>query len=175
MFLPFDFAGDGELHLIVSARVAEDLGIPRKDWDLAAMSTAAKPATTRTLGTRALSRPLSPHLQIYRMPLAAMLSIAGHRATGIGLVLGLLLLTWWLTAAAFGEPAYTTTMAFIGSWFGTFILFGFSFAFYFHLCTGVRHLFWDAGKGFEIPDTQRTNQIVIAAAVILTLLTWLIV
>ena len=139
------------------------------------MSTAAKPTTTRTMGTREIVRPLSPHLQVYRMPLAAMLSIAGHRATGIGLVLGLLLLTWWLAAAAFGDTAYATVMAFIGSWLGQLVLFGFSVAFYFHVCTGIRHLFWDAGKGFEIPDTQRTNQIVIAAAVALTILTWLIV
>jgi succinate dehydrogenase / fumarate reductase, cytochrome b subunit len=139
------------------------------------MSTATKPTTTRTMGAREISRPMSPHLQVYRMPLAAMLSIAGHRVTGVGLVLGLLLLTWWLAAAAFGDAAYATVMAFIGSWFGQLILFGFSLAFYFHVCTGVRHLFWDAGKGFEIPDTNRTNQIVIAAAVALTVLTWLIV
>ena len=160
---------------MLSAGVAEDLGIPCKHRDLAAMSTAAKPTTTRTMGTRALPRPLSPHLQVYRMPLAAMLSIAGHRATGIGLMAGLFLLTWWVTAAAYGEPAYATVMTFIGSWLGQLILFGFSLAFYFHVCTGVRHLFWDAGKGFEIPDTQRTNQIVIAAAVALTIITWLIV
>jgi succinate dehydrogenase / fumarate reductase, cytochrome b subunit len=139
------------------------------------MSTATKPTTTRTMGARAVVRPLSPHLQVYRMPLAAMLSIAGHRVTGIGLALGLLLLTWWLAAAAFGDGPYAVVTAFIGSWFGQLILFGFSVAFYFHVCTGVRHLFWDAGKGFEIPDTNRTNLIVIAASVVLTVLTWLMV
>jgi succinate dehydrogenase / fumarate reductase cytochrome b subunit len=137
------------------------------------MSTAAKPTTTRAIGAHGAHRPLSPHLQVYRMPLAALLSIAGHRATGCGLVLGLLLLTWWLTAAAYGEDAYGVVMAFIGSWFGQLILFGFSVALYFHLCTGVRHLFWDAGKGFEIADTQRSNQIVLASAVILTVITWI--
>jgi succinate dehydrogenase / fumarate reductase, cytochrome b subunit len=155
--------------------VAEDLGIPRKDWDLTVMSTAAKPTKTRAMGTRAVVRPLSPHLQVYRMPLAALLSIAGHRATGIGLASGLSLLTWWLVAAAYGDASYGVVMAFIGSWFGQLILFGFTLAFYFHVCTGVRHLFWDAGKGFEISDTQRTNQIVIAASVGLTIITWLIV
>jgi succinate dehydrogenase / fumarate reductase cytochrome b subunit len=138
------------------------------------MSTAAKPTTTRAMGVRALNRPLSPHLQVYRMPLAAMLSIAGHRATGIGLVLGLALLTWWVVAAAFGSDAYDAAMAVIGSWFGKLVLFGFSLAFYFHVCTGVRHLLWDAGTGFENSDTQRSNQLVIAAAVLLTILTWLL-
>ncbi|MSO97151.1 MAG: succinate dehydrogenase, cytochrome b556 subunit [Rhodospirillaceae bacterium] len=138
------------------------------------MSTASKPTATRAIGALPGHRPMSPHVEIYRMPLAAMLSIAGHRVTGVGLVFGLLLLTWWLTAAAFGEPAYATAMAFIGSWFGTLILFGFSLAFYFHLCTGVRHLFWDAGKGFEISDTNRTNQIVIMVALALTVITWLV-
>lgn len=139
------------------------------------MSTAAKPTTTRAMGARATARPLSPHLQVYRMPLAALLSIAGHRATGVGLVLGLVLLTWWLAAAAFGEAAYATVIAFVGSWLGQLILFGFSVALYFHLCTGVRHLFWDAGKGFEMKDTERTNVIVIVVSLVLTAITWLMV
>jgi len=136
------------------------------------MSTAAKPTTTRAMGVRALNRPLSPHLQVYRLPLTALLSIT-HRITGVGLTAGLLLLTWWLAAAAYGDAAYAVAMGFIGSWFGQFILFGFSLALYFHLCNGVRHLVWDAGKGFEISDTQRANQIVLAAAAALTVLTWL--
>jgi len=136
------------------------------------MSTASKPTVTRTMGTRAAERPLSPHLQVYRLPLTALLSIT-HRITGVGLAAGLLLLTWWLAAAAYGEPAYAAAMAFIGSWLGQLLLFGFSLALYFHLCNGVRHLLWDIGKGFEIPDTQRANQIVLAAAAVLTVVTWL--
>jgi succinate dehydrogenase / fumarate reductase cytochrome b subunit len=136
------------------------------------MSTATKPTTTRTMGTRAVVRPMSPHVQVYRLPLTALLSIT-HRITGVGLSAGLLLLTYWLASAAYGDAAYATAMAVIGSWLGKLVLFGFSLALYFHLCNGVRHLVWDAGKGFEIPDTERANVIVLVVAVALTILTWL--
>ncbi|TAL00598.1 MAG: succinate dehydrogenase, cytochrome b556 subunit, partial [Rhodospirillaceae bacterium] len=79
------------------------------------MSTSAKPVV----------RPLSPHLQIYRLPLAAVLSMT-HRITGVGLVLGLVLVTWWVASAAYGPDAYTAATDIIGSWFGMVILFGFS-------------------------------------------------
>ncbi len=137
------------------------------------MSTASKPTVTRAMGVRASHRPMSPHVMIYRMPLTAILSIT-HRITGVGLSAGLVLLTWWITAAALGDGAYATAMAVIGSWFGKLVLFGFSLALYFHLCNGVRHLVWDAGKGFEISDTQRANQIVLVVAAVLTILTWLL-
>lgn len=126
-----------------------------------------------TVASKIAARPLSPHVQVYRLPLTAILSIA-HRITGVGLTMGLLLLTCWLAAAAFGGPAYTAVMDFITSWFGQLILFGFSLSLYFHLCNGLRHLVWDAGKGFEIADTQRANLIVLASAVVLTVVTWLV-
>jgi succinate dehydrogenase / fumarate reductase cytochrome b subunit len=126
------------------------------------MTQAAKPS----------ARPLSPHLQVYRLPLAAWLSIS-HRITGIGLTLGTLLLTWWVAAAAYGPDAYATFAGFIGSPFGYFILFGFSVALFFHLCNGIRHLVWDAGKNFSIADTKRSNVFVIAGTVILTAIAWL--
>lgn len=126
------------------------------------MTQAAKPS----------ARPLSPHLQVYRLPLAAWLSIS-HRITGIGLTLGTLLLTWWVAAAAYGPDAYATFAEFIGSPFGYFILFGFSVALFFHLCNGLRHLLWDAGKNFSIADTKRSNVFVIAGTVILTAIAWL--
>jgi succinate dehydrogenase / fumarate reductase cytochrome b subunit len=128
------------------------------------MSTATKPH----------SRPLSPHLQVYRLPLAAMLSVYGHRVTGIGLFAGLILLTGWVAAAAYGEETYAVAIDIISSLIGQIILLGFSIALYFHACTGIRHLFWDVGKGFEIAQTQRSNFIVLAAAIILTAVTWLI-
>ncbi len=129
------------------------------------MSTATKPP----------SRPLSPHLQVYRLPLAALLSVYGHRVTGIGLFGGLILLTGWVASAAYGEETYALAMDVITSLFGQVVLFGFSVALYFHVCTGIRHLFWDAGKGFEIPQFQRSNLIVLVAAVVLTIITWLAV
>lgn len=126
------------------------------------MTQAAKPS----------ARPLSPHLQVYRLPLAAWLSIS-HRITGIGLTLGTLLLTWWVAAAAYGPDAYATFASFIGSPFGYFILFGFSVALFFHLCNGIRHLLWDTGRNFSIADTKRSNVFVIAGTVILTAIAWL--
>ena len=119
-----------------------------------------------------VARPLSPHLQIYRLPLAAILSIT-HRITGIGLAVGVLLLTWWVTAAAIGPGPYAQATDFIGSAIGQLLMLGFSLALFFHLCNGVRHLVWDAGKGFEKTTTATSNVIVIVAALTLTAVSWL--
>jgi len=124
-----------------------------------------------TAPAKPVARPLSPHLQIYRLPLAALLSIT-HRITGVGLAMGTLLLTWWVTAAASGPEAYAMATRCITSWFGLFVLFGFSAALYFHLCNGIRHLIWDTGRSFEIASTSRSNIIVLAAAALLTIATW---
>ena len=118
-------------------------------------------------------KPLSPHLQVYRLPLTALMSIT-HRITGVGLTIGTLLLTWWLVSAALGPAAYADAMSFIGSWFGYLLLFGFSVALFYHLCNGIRHLLWDSGRAFEIPQIERGNQIVIVATVVLTVITWLL-
>lgn len=119
------------------------------------------------------NRPLSPHLQVYRWQITMTMSIL-HRITGVGLGIGTLLIAWWLIAAAAGPEAFAAVQAFIGSWFGRLILFGFSAALFYHLCNGIRHLFWDAGYGFSIPVMTRSG---IAAAVIaaaLTLLAWIL-
>jgi succinate dehydrogenase / fumarate reductase cytochrome b subunit len=117
------------------------------------------------------ARPLSPHLQVYRLPLAAWLSIT-HRITGVGLTFGSLLLAWWVVSAAYGEDAYVTFTGFLSSIWGTLILFGFSVALFFHLSNGIRHLFWDAGRNFSIAETRCTNFIVIAGTVVLTAIAW---
>ena len=127
------------------------------------MTQAAKPA----------ARPLSPHLQVYRLPLAAWLSIT-HRITGIGLTIGTLLLTYWVTSAAYGPDAYYDFTAFMGSPIGYFLLFGFSVSLFFHLCNGIRHLFWDVGLNFEIAETKRANVIVLLGTLILTAAAWLL-
>ena len=118
-------------------------------------------------------RPLSPHLQIYKPQLTSVLSIS-HRATGVGLAAGLLLLTWWLLAAAAGPDSFTVVQDFLGSWLGYLILFGFSYAPMFHLCNGVRHLFWDAGWGFELDTVYKSGWAVVIASVALTVLAWAI-
>ncbi|MBA3493647.1 MAG: succinate dehydrogenase, cytochrome b556 subunit [Gammaproteobacteria bacterium] len=118
-------------------------------------------------------RPLSPHLQIYRLPFAAILSIT-HRLTGVFLTLGSVLLVYWLVAIASGETAYLEAQALLGSWYGSLGLFLSSFALYFHLCNGVRHLFWDAGYGFELKTVDTSGQMVIILTVVLTVITWFI-
>jgi len=119
------------------------------------------------------NHPLSPHLQIYRLPLTALLSIT-HRITGVLLSLGCLLLVWVLVAAAQGADAYESLMAHLTAWYGQVFILGFLFALYLHFCNGVRHLFWDAGYGFELETVDLTAKIAIALAVILTLATWLV-
>jgi len=94
-----------------------------------------------------IDRPLSPHLTIYR-PLINMVMSIVHRITGMGLYFGMVLLAWWLLAAATGPGAFETANAFFGSWFGRLILFGFTWALLHHLLGGVRHLIWDTGAGY---------------------------
>ncbi|HEY9549801.1 MAG TPA: succinate dehydrogenase, cytochrome b556 subunit [Kiloniellaceae bacterium] len=117
-------------------------------------------------------RPLSPHLQVYRPQITTTLSIL-HRATGIALAVGTLLLTWWLVAAAAGPEAFATAQGFIGSIIGRLLLFGWTFTLFYHLCNGIRHLAWDAGYGYEIETTTLTGWIVVAASVALTLIAWI--
>lgn len=116
-------------------------------------------------------RPLSPHLQVYRWPLNMAMSIL-HRATGMALAVGTLLLVWWLLAAAAGPEAYEAARACIGSWFGRLLLFGWSFALFFHLLNGIRHLGWDTGLGFEIKTAQATGWTIMIGSVVLTILAW---
>jgi succinate dehydrogenase / fumarate reductase cytochrome b subunit len=120
-----------------------------------------------------LNRPLSPHLQVYRLPLVALLSIT-HRITGVALSVGTILLAIWLGAAAYGPDAYDQVSGFLATPIGLIILFGFSAAFYYHLCNGIRHLVWDFGKGFELPTVARSNALVLIGAAVLTIGTWAI-
>ena len=117
-------------------------------------------------------RPLSPHLQVYRPQITSVLSII-HRATGVALAFGLVMLVWWLVAGAAGPAAYETVRDFSGSVIGRLVLFGWSFALFYHLCNGIRHLFWDAGRGFELGAVHATGWLVVAAAVVLTVIAWL--
>lgn len=116
-------------------------------------------------------RPLSPHLQIYRPQLTSVLSIT-HRATGIALVLGTLVLLYWLLAAASGAETYASAQQLLGSWPGRIVLLGFSFALFFHLCNGIRHLFWDAGLGFELKTAYASGTAVVFVSVALTVFAW---
>jgi succinate dehydrogenase / fumarate reductase cytochrome b subunit len=117
------------------------------------------------------NRPLSPHLQVYRPQLTSVLSIL-HRITGIALAAGTLLLVYWLYAAASGAEAFADIQDFNGSIFGRLILFGWSFALFYHLCNGMRHLAWDTGWGFDLPTAYTTGRVVVAAAIVLTVAAW---
>ena len=117
------------------------------------------------------NRPLSPHLLIYRPQLTSVLSIT-HRATGVALAAGTLLLTWWLVAAATGPDSFATVQAVLGSWPGMIVLLGFTWALLYHLCNGIRHLFWDAGLGLELQAAYRSGWAVVGCSVVLTALAW---
>ena len=118
------------------------------------------------------NRPLSPHLQIYRWHLSMATSIL-HRMSGVVLALGLLLLTWWLAAAASGPEYFDLVHDIMASWIGRLILLGFTAALYFHLFNGIRHLMWDIGYGFEIETAQRLGYLVLALTILATLGTFL--
>ncbi|MCW5751250.1 MAG: succinate dehydrogenase, cytochrome b556 subunit [Alphaproteobacteria bacterium] len=120
-----------------------------------------------------IERPISPHLQIYKPQISSVLSIL-HRITGAALGFGLLLFAWWLIAAASGPEAFARASGFIGSVLGRLILFGFTWALFYHFCNGIRHLFWDMGKGFELPVMHRTGWAVVAGSAVLTILVWVL-
>ncbi len=115
------------------------------------------------------SRPLSPHIQIYKPQLTSVLSIL-HRATGVFLCLGAVLFVWWVTALSLGPESFAAVRDALGSWFGRLLLFFWTFSFFFHLCNGIRHLFWDAGLGFEIRTAYASGKAVIVASVAMTFL-----
>lgn len=118
-------------------------------------------------------RPMSPHLQIYKMPITALLSII-HRGTGAILFIGLLLLIGGLVAIANGLDTWQVMHLFLSSWFGKLLLLGFSFSLYYHLCNGIRHLLWDIGKGLSVNEVHQSAWIVIIMSLILTIMTWVI-
>ena len=119
----------------------------------------------------ARSRPLSPHLQIYRLPVSALISIS-HRATGVLLAAGSLVLVYWLAAVASGPDAFADAQALLGSVVGRVLLLALTFSLFYHLANGIRHLFWDAGFGFELRTARASGMLVIVASVVLTLVAW---
>jgi succinate dehydrogenase / fumarate reductase, cytochrome b subunit len=117
------------------------------------------------------NRPMSPHLQVYRPQLTSVLSIT-HRATGVGLAAGTIFLVWWIMAAAAGPDYFGFVQEIMGSWLGLLILLGFSWAVFYHLCNGIRHLFWDAGYGFDLETAYKSGWATLAGSVVLTVIAW---
>jgi succinate dehydrogenase / fumarate reductase cytochrome b subunit len=119
-------------------------------------------------------RPLSPHLSIYRWPISMTLSIL-HRMTGVALSVGLVALVMWLESIAFGVESYRMLAGWMNSLPGKILLLGWSFSFFFHLCNGVRHLFWDTGMGFEKKQVNVSSWFVLIGSISLTGAYWLFV
>ena len=121
---------------------------------------------------KSADRPISPHLQVYRWQLTSVLSIL-HRAAGIVLSAGAILLVWWLVAAASGPDAYEGVANFLGSWIGLLLLFGWTASLFYHLCNGIRHLVWDTGQALDLKSTYLGGWLVVGATAVLTVVTWI--
>ena len=119
------------------------------------------------------SRPLSPHIQIYKLIPTMVMSIA-HRATGIALYVGSAFLAWWLLAAASGPDAFAYASAFFDSWFGRLVLLGYTWALMHHMLGGIRHFVWDAGHAFDKHVSTRLAWATLAGSIVLTLLVWVV-
>jgi succinate dehydrogenase / fumarate reductase cytochrome b subunit len=116
------------------------------------------------------NRPLSPHATIYRWPLNAIMSI-GHRITGVSLALAGVLLVWWFVAAATSPAAFARADGILTSWLGDLVLFLSMLALWYHAATGIRHLVWDTGAGFDVKQSQKTALVVLAGAAAMALIT----
>ena len=117
--------------------------------------------------------PLSPHLQIYRWHISSLLSIT-HRISGIINLLGLILIFFWLLVLNLGESNYELFLLLINSFFGKFVLIGFTWSMSFHILSGIRHLAWDFGYGFEIKTANISGIIVVVSSLVLTIIFWLL-
>jgi succinate dehydrogenase / fumarate reductase, cytochrome b subunit len=118
-------------------------------------------------------RPLSPHLQIYKMPLTAGLMSITHRITGVALAAGTLVLTCWLLSIGLGEETYQEAQAILGSVLGLMVLFAWTLALFYHLFNGIRHLFWDAARGIDLKSAHLSGLLVLASASIVSVLVWI--
>ncbi len=119
-------------------------------------------------------RPLSPHLQIYRMQMTAVSSIF-TRITGNGLIVGTVLITWWLLAAATGPDYFAFVDRILHSWPGLIVLTGSLWAVWYHYLAGLRHLYYDAGKGLDIPTAEKLGWACFIGATLLTILTFFLI
>ncbi len=121
-----------------------------------------------------IERPLSPHLQIYRPQLTSITSIL-TRITGNALILGSVLAVWWLTAAAISDDAFAMADAVVTSWFGDLVFLGSAWALWYHYLAGLRHLYFDAGHGLDIPTAEKLGWGIIIGSFVLTVLTVVLV
>lgn len=120
------------------------------------------------------NRPLSPHLSVYRLPMTAITSIL-TRATGQAMLAGLLLIVWWLVAAAAGPRAFAHADAVLRSWFGALVLLGSAWALWYHFLAGIRHFFYDSSMLITIEEGRQSSWFIVIGSVVLTLITALLV
>ena len=120
------------------------------------------------------NRPLSPHLQVYRWQISNTLSIL-HRLTGVGLTLGLVVFALWLYGAAYDAELFDCIAGLASSIVGKLFLFGWTAAFYYHLGNGIRHLNWDIGRGFTIPEMTASGWVVVVFAIAMSIFTWTLI
>lgn len=118
-------------------------------------------------------RPLSPHLQVYRMSISMLMS-GLHRITGAALYLGTLLLAWWLVALAQGPKYFSFVNDIFGSWVGRIVLFGYTWALMHHMLGGIRHFIWDTGRGFDLKTVSLLSWMTILGSLISTVVIWFI-
>lgn len=126
-----------------------------------------------SVANRPVHRPLSPHLQVYRPQLTSVLSIL-HRATGIALSIGALYLAVWVIFASASPSTYAAFQSFNVSILGRIVLGGWLYCAFYHLCNGIRHLFWDAGYGFELKDAYLSGWIVVGVSAVATIVSWIV-
>ena len=119
-------------------------------------------------------RPVSPHLQIYRLT-PTMLMSGVHRISGAALYFGVLLVAWWLVAASTSESAFALANGVMGSWIGLLVLFGFTWSLWVHMLGGLRHLVWDTGRGMEKHTATKLSLATLAGSIVLTILTWIVI
>ncbi|MGL4414213.1 MAG: succinate dehydrogenase, cytochrome b556 subunit [Roseinatronobacter sp.] len=120
------------------------------------------------------NRPLSPHLQIYRLPLAGITSIL-NRITGVGMTLAAILIVWWFAAGAFSAAYFEFVDGLLTSILGHLILIGSLAALWYHMLNSMRHLIWDTGRMMDIESVEKSSYVVFAGTAVLTLLTIIIV
>lgn len=116
------------------------------------------------------NRPLSPHIQVYRPQMTSILSIL-HRITGVGMTLGAILVVWWFVAGAVSPDYSAKVDGYLTSWLGLLVLTGSLWALWYHTLTGIRHLVWDMGKGFDLEIVTKSGWAIVGGSVVLTLLT----
>ncbi|MBL1421383.1 MAG: succinate dehydrogenase, cytochrome b556 subunit [Alphaproteobacteria bacterium] len=123
------------------------------------------------MASKKTERPLSPHLFIYKPMLSMTLSVI-HRATGMAMYFGTLVVAWWFMSMAMGAEAYEFFAWVMGSWVGMIVLVGFTWVLFHHMFGGIKHFFWDFGKGFELETVEHVAKLAVVVPVCATIIVW---